>query len=139
VETCAALRDAGFLLVCVTNQPDVARGLLSQEALDAIHDRLRDLLPLDEILFCPHDDPDGCTCRKPLPGMLFDAAHRLEIDLGASVIVGDTWRDIGAGKTAGCATVFLDRGYSQRVPEQPDVTVRDLHEATAWILERARL
>lgn len=137
-EACTALRAAGFVLVCVTNQPDVARGLLERDALEAIHDRLRELLPLDEIVTCPHDDPDGCTCRKPLPGMLLAAALRLDIELGASFMVGDTWRDVAAGKAAGCRTVFLDRGYSDTVSEHPDATVRDLGEAAAWILERGR-
>lgn len=135
-DACRALRAAGFLLVVVTNQPEIARGTLTRAAVDRIHERLRSLLPLDEVLVCPHDDPDACDCRKPLPGMLLDASSRLGIDLARSFLVGDRWRDVEAGKRAGCTTVFLDREYSEPVPERPDVTVRDLGEASAWILAR---
>jgi D-glycero-D-manno-heptose 1,7-bisphosphate phosphatase len=135
-DACRALRAAGFVLVCVTNQPDVARGTLTRAAVDRIHERLLEILPLDEIVVCPHDDSDGCKCRKPQPGMLLDAASRLGIDLETSFMVGDRWRDIEAGRRAGCTTVFLDREYSEAVPEHPDVAVRDLGGARAWILAR---
>ena len=135
-DACASLRAAGFLLVGVTNQPEVARGTLTRAAVDRIHERLLEILPLHEILVCPHDDPDDCECRKPQPGMLLDAASRLGIDLEASFMVGDRWRDIEAGRRAGCRTVFLNHEYSESVPEHPDVAVRDLGEATAWILAR---
>jgi D-glycero-D-manno-heptose 1,7-bisphosphate phosphatase len=137
-EACVALREAGFVLVGVTNQPDVARGLLEPAALDAIHERLLGLLPLEEIAACPHDDADACTCRKPEPGLLVDAATRLDLDLGASYMVGDRWRDVKAGRRAGCTTVFVDREYSEPLPENADMTVRDITEAAAWILERRR-
>lgn len=135
-EACRVLRARGFLLVVVTNQPDVARGMQTAAALDRIHGRLRDLLPLDEIVVCPHDDSDGCTCRKPQPGMLLAAAERLGIDLDASFMIGDRWRDIVAGRRATCTTVFLNREYSEAMVDRPDVTVRDVGEATAWILGR---
>lgn len=137
VDACRALLAAGFLLVVVTNQPEIARGTQTRASVDAIHARLRDALPLDEIVVCPHDYGDRCVCRKPLPGMLLDAAARLGIDLGASYLVGDRWRDVEAGDRAGCTTVFLDRKYSEAVPHQPDTTVRTLGEATAWILARS--
>lgn len=137
-EACAALRDAGFLLVAVTNQPEVARGTLSREALDEMHARLAELLPLDEIRVCPHDDADNCACRKPKPGMLIDAARDHGIALGRSFIVGDRWRDVGAGRSAGCTCVFLDRKYSESMSVAPDVAVRDLGAAVAWILARSR-
>jgi len=133
-EACAALRDAGFLLVVVTNQPEVARGTVSRAAVDEIHARLFELLPLDDIRVCPHDDADGCACRKPKPGMLLDAAREHRIALERSFLVGDRWRDVGAGRSAGCTCVFLDREYSERMPERPDVTVWDLDDAVAWIL-----
>lgn len=137
-DACRALRAAGFRLVVVTNQPDVARGTLAAAALERIHERLGELIQLDEIVICPHDDGDGCTCRKPLPGMLVDAAARLGIDLSASYMIGDRWRDVEAGRRAGCATVFLSRGYSEPMPENPDATVRELGEAVAWIAARER-
>ena len=135
-DACAALREAGFPLVVVTNQPEIARGTQTRAGVDRIHARLRELLPLDEIVVCPHDDADDCPCRKPKPGMLLDAAERHGLELAASFLVGDRWRDIEAGRRAGCRTVFLARGYSEPVPERPDATVRNLAEATAWILEQ---
>lgn len=138
-DACRALSDAGFLLVVVTNQPEIARGTLTRAAVDLIHERLLDVLPLDEIVVCPHDDVDGCECRKPLSGMLVDAASRLRLDLEASFMVGDRWRDVEAGRRAGCTTVLLSREYSDRVPDRPDVSVRDLGEAAAWILSRGGL
>ena len=135
-ESCAALHDAGFLLVMVTNQPEIPRGNVSREAVDAMHERLGELLPLDDMRICPHDDADDCACRKPRPGMLLDAARELDIDLHRSFLVGDRWKDIEAGQRAGCTTVFLDRQYSEPMAVRPDATVRDLGEATAWILER---
>lgn len=136
-EACAALHDAGFLLVAVTNQPEIARGSLSWEAVGAIHARLVELLPLDDVRVCPHDDADGCACRKPGPGMLVEAAREHGIALERSFMVGDRWKDIGAGRNAGSTCVFLDRKYSESMPVRPDVTVRDLGEAVAWILARS--
>jgi D-glycero-D-manno-heptose 1,7-bisphosphate phosphatase len=133
-EACNRLRTAGFELVVVTNQPDIARGVQTQETVWRINDALLVALPLDEVVVCPHDDADGCACRKPKPGMLVDAAQRRGIDLNASFMVGDRWRDVEAGVRAGCTTVFLDRGYHER-SVQPDVSVSDLGEAAVWILE----
>jgi D-glycero-D-manno-heptose 1,7-bisphosphate phosphatase len=133
-DACRALRKAGFLLVVVTNQPEIARGTVTRAAVNEIHERLLEALPLDEVVVCPHDDDDDCPCRKPRPGMLVDAASRLGIDLEASFMVGDRWRDVAAGRRAGCATVFLEREYSEPVPEPADVTVRDIGDAAAWIL-----
>ena len=136
-EACTELRDAGFALIVVTNQPEIARGTLTRQAVDAINGELAATLPLAEIVVCPHDDADECDCRKPKPGMLLDSAHRHEIDLGRSYLVGDRWRDIGSGLAAGLRTVFVDRGYDERRPEAPDAIVSDLTGATAWILADA--
>ena len=100
-----------------------------------MNDALLEALPLDEVVVCPHDDGDDCKCRKPKPGMLVEAARRRSTDLSASFMVGDRWRDVEAGKSAGCRTVFIDRGYPERRPDGQDQTVRDLAEAAAWILK----
>jgi D-glycero-D-manno-heptose 1,7-bisphosphate phosphatase len=131
---CRQLRKASLLLIVVTNQPDIARGRQSREVVDAMHATLTRELSLDAIYVCPHDDADACSCRKPKPGMLLDAARTLAIDLGRSVMVGDRWRDIEAGQRAGCATVLVDRGYDERAANRPDVTVSSLAEAVPWIL-----
>ncbi|HSN24828.1 MAG TPA: HAD family hydrolase [Kofleriaceae bacterium] len=132
------LRAAGFQLVVVTNQPDVRRGTQSREAVEAIHDKLRAELPLDAIYCCFHDDEDHCACRKPAPGLLLDAARDRALDLPASFMVGDRWRDTDAGAAAGCRTVFVDHGYSERRPASFDHRVTSLPEAAAWILRGAQ-
>lgn len=131
----ARLRAAGFLLVVVTNQPDVARGEQRREVIDAMHERLQRELPLDAIEAC-YEDGDDAPRRKPNPGMLLDAAARLDIDLGRSFLVGDRWRDVEAGKRAGCTTLFVDRGYSEALRSTPDIIVPDLSVAADWILVR---
>jgi D-sedoheptulose 7-phosphate isomerase len=133
-----ALRDLkahGYRLLVVTNQPDVGRGKQSRQALDAIHQSLLASLPLDDILVCVHTDQDKCDCRKPLPGMLLEAARQHHIDLSASFMVGDRWRDIEAGYNAGCKTILIDYGYSERPPDRvPDLRVGSLREAADWII-----
>jgi D-glycero-D-manno-heptose 1,7-bisphosphate phosphatase len=134
----ARLRAAGFRLVVVTNQPDVARGTQRREVIDGMHRRLAAELPIDEFRVCDHDDRDECACRKPKAGMLEAAARDAEISLADSFMVGDRWRDVEAGRRAGCATVFIDWGYDERRPEDPDAVVGSLTEAADWILSRAR-
>ncbi len=104
------LRARGFSTFVVTNQPDVARGLLSDATLGSMHGRLRSEVELDDVAVCPHDDADHCLCRKPQPGMLIELAERWHVDLGASYMVGDSWRDVEAGRRAGCRTVLLGAG-----------------------------
>ena len=131
---CRRLGGAGLMLIVVTNQPDIARGTQTEAEVDAINRRLAELLPLDEIRVCPHDDADRCACRKPAPGMLVEAARTHGIELERSVMVGDRWRDVEAGRRAGCKTVFVDRGYDEKRPRDPDLTVEDLPGAVPWIL-----
>jgi transaldolase len=131
-EALRRLKDAGFALVVVTNQPDVSRGLQSREAVEAINAVLADVLALDEIRVCYHDDRDGCDCRKPGPALLTQAPR---YDLSRSVIVGDRWRDIEAGRRAGVAmTIFVDYGYDEPLRSEPDVRVGSLLEAVSSIL-----
>jgi len=109
-EALAALQAAGFLLLGVTNQPDVARGTQRREVVEAINAALLATLPLAEILVCYHDDGDGCACRKPQPGLLLQAATRYCLTLPASFMIGDRWRDVEVGRRVGCRTVWLDYG-----------------------------
>jgi D-glycero-D-manno-heptose 1,7-bisphosphate phosphatase len=137
-EACAALREVGFVLVVVTNQPDVARGSQTLAGVEQINERLREQVLVDEIVVCPHDDADECACRKPRPGMLIEAARRRKLDLARSFMVGDRWRDIAAGRSAGCTVVFVERGYAEPLPEpDADANVPDLPVAVEWILSRA--
>ena len=133
VEACHRLRQLGFALVVVTNQPDIARGKQTRDEIDRMHDALRARLPLDDIVVCPHDDIDDCPCRKPRPGMILAAAARLQIDLAESVCVGDRWRDIESAKRAGVMAIFVDRGYSERRPTNADAVVASLPAAVEVI------
>ena len=133
VEACHRLRHLGFALVVVTNQPDIARGKQTRDEVDWMHDVLRRRLPLDEIVICVHDDIDDCQCRKPRPGMILDAAARLDLHLAGSFCVGDRWRDVEAGKRAGVMTIFVDRGYGERHPTDPDAVVANLPDAVKII------
>lgn len=137
-EALAELARAGYALVVVTNQPDVARGTQTRAAVDAIHTRLRGDLPLDAVYCCFHDDADHCACRKPAPGLLLAAARDLDLDLTHSFMVGDRWRDTEAGAAAGCRTIFVDYGYAERQPSSVDRRVTSLAEAATWILAGAR-
>ena len=131
---CNSLRDAGVAMLVVTNQPDIARGTRDRGAVDAINEELRQRLRLDDVLVCPHDDGDGCGCRKPRPGLLMDAGARWHIGLGCSVMVGDRWRDIEAGRAAGCRTVLVARDYRERPAVGADLVVHSLEDAVPWIV-----
>jgi D-glycero-D-manno-heptose 1,7-bisphosphate phosphatase len=135
-EALAALKAAGYCLVVVTNQPDVARGTTPRVIADTINERLKAVLPLDAILMCAHDDADRCECRKPQPGLLRRATRELGIDLAASYMVGDRWRDVEAGRRAGCATFFIDRDYDEPAPQYSDFRVSSLAEAALIILQK---
>jgi D-glycero-D-manno-heptose 1,7-bisphosphate phosphatase len=125
-DACARLKQSGFLLIVVTNQPDIARGTAAKGEVEAINAELQARLFLDEVCVCPHDDADNCACRKPKPGFLLDAAHRWNIDLAKSFMIGDRWRDVEAGRAAGCRTIFLDYGYAERRPDAPDIVAPSL-------------
>lgn len=152
------LKAAGAAVAVVTNQSVVARGLIDERGLERVHERLRELLAaegaaVDMILYCPHhpethhpeaNDPRyrrDCSCRKPKPGLLLEAAASAGLSPAACYMVGDSTRDIAAGIAAGCrATVLLETGFAGKDGECPDaasdVTVADLAAAADWILER---
>jgi D-glycero-D-manno-heptose 1,7-bisphosphate phosphatase len=134
VEAAQALRAAGFTLVVATNQPDVAAGRQRREVVEAMHERIRALMPLDAIKVCYHADGDGCTCRKPKPGMLLEAAAEYSVDLARSFMVGDRWRDVSAGCAAGCRTILIGDGYGETFPDPPDASAASLREAAELIL-----
>ena len=134
VEALAKLHNANYLLIVVTNQPDVARGTAMRVDIERINGFLASQLPLDEFKTCYHDDSDGCCCRKPLPGALIEASIKHQIDLSKSFMVGDRWRDISAGKSAGCTTIFIDYCYKEQEPCEPDFVVDSLLEAGNIIL-----
>ncbi len=135
-EALGRLRKAGFRLIVVTNQPDVARGTKSRAQIEEVHARLGKELGLNDFRTCFHDDKDECPCRKPAPGLLVSAAADLAIDLSRSYMVGDRWRDAEAGQRAGCTSIFVESGYRERSPAEPFIRVTSLAEAADWILAR---
>jgi D-glycero-D-manno-heptose 1,7-bisphosphate phosphatase len=130
-----ALRAAGYCLVVVTNQPDIARGTVPRTVVDSMNDWLKSVLPLDAVLTCAHDDADQCQCRKPLPGLITQAARELGLECTASYMIGDRWRDIEAGRRAGCKTFFIDCGYDEQAPQSYDFRVSSLPDAARIILQ----
>jgi D-glycero-D-manno-heptose 1,7-bisphosphate phosphatase len=140
-DACARLAAAGYVLVVVTNQPDVGRGTQTEAAVAAMHTKLRQLIPQIariEVCYAPGTAhaPDVPTDRrrKPEPGMLHDAARDLDLDLSRSWLIGDRWRDIDCGQRAGVRTVFIDFGYTEDLRATPDYTVRSMAEAADVIL-----
>jgi len=131
------LRKAGFKLFIITNQPDIARGLLSRQTLEQMNQRLIAQLPIEAVTVCPHDDSDECPCRKPRPGMLERLAAGTHVELGESFLVGDTWRDVRAARAAGCVAIILDRNYNRG--DDADYRVGNLTEAAQLILESVNL
>lgn len=134
VDACRRLRQADFLLIVVTNQPDINRGATTRETVDAINERLRSQVPVDAVRVCPHDDVDRCNCRKPRPGLLTQAADEFGIDLPSSFMVGDRWRDVEAGKAAGCRTVWIRNDYPEASGQSADHIAKSLIEACDFIL-----
>jgi D-glycero-D-manno-heptose 1,7-bisphosphate phosphatase len=138
---CARLKAANFLLVVITNQPDVGRGTQSRKAVDAMNLKMRSALPLlDRIEVCYHGGEDygqPCACRKPRPGLILRAAAELNIDPKRSYVVGDRWRDIGCARAAGCRAILIERGYNERLREAPDFTVANFNEAVNVVLRDA--
>lgn len=130
------LKAAGYLLICVTNQPEVARGKQTKQMVDALNAKVQHALPLDEISVCWHDDPDNCDCRKPKSGLLLQAAQKHNIDLAASFMIGDRWRDVAAGHGAGCKTILIEHNYAEewKAPP-PDHVAATLTDAAQWILK----
>lgn len=129
------LRAAGFLCIVFTNQPELANGLLQRADLDEMHRRMLAVLPLDGVLVCPHDRSEGCRCHKPATGLLEDAAARWNVDLEASYAIGDRWRDIGAGRAAGCYAILIERPYSGDC--DPHLRVETLEQAVDAVLRHA--
>jgi len=135
---CARLKAANFLLVVITNQPDVGRGTQNREAVEAMNLKMQSALPvLDRIEVCYHGGErygQPCDCRKPRPGLIFRAAAELNIDPKKSYVVGDRWRDVDCARAAACRAIFIQRGYKETLREAPDFTVANFDEAVTAIL-----
>jgi len=128
-----SLKKKGYKVFIVTNQPDVSRGKIKKEIVIEMHKYLLSRVKPDDIFVCYHDDHDYCKCRKPKPGLLLDAAKKWNIDLKNSYIIGDRWKDIQAGKYAGCKTIFIDLNYRETKPKNPDFITDSLLNAVHFI------
>jgi len=136
VDSVKRLKNSGFIVVVVTNQPDIGNELVSRSVVDSMNDRLQSRTAVDYIEMCPHRQDEACSCRKPKPGMLIKASQRHDIDLKRSFIVGDRASDIAAGEAVGCQTVFIDRRYNECPPRAPGAIVRSLPAAVDFILHQ---
>ena len=153
-EAIKMLKESGFLVIAITNQPVVARNMCSESDLAAIHERLKSMLAekdarLDAIYSCPHHPDKGypeenteykidCGCRKPKTGMITRAAKDFSIDPRKSFMVGDTTRDIQTGKNAGCRTILVRTGFAGRdgkFDTRPDYVCENLLEAAKLIIK----
>jgi len=139
------LRAAGYVLVLVTNQSGVGRGLMPQAALDEIHARMQEALgaaKFDAVYFCPHHPDAGCPCRKPSPWMIRKAAEEHGLELARSFLIGDSGRDVAMGRAAGCRTILCRANLPPRVEElkpehRPDRMCASLSAAVDWVLRGA--
>jgi len=136
-ESLAKLRTAGFVLVVVTNQPDVARGKQTRTAVEAINAKMQSELPLLDVFACYHDSGDKCHCRKPKPGLLHDAAAKHDLDIETAFLIGDRWSDIVAAHAAGCQAVLIETPFSNAERCRADHTATNITSATEWILATA--
>ena len=136
IEAVERLKQAGYLVIVVTNQPDVGNGKVRKEVVEQMHKKLSELTQIDDICVCYHSQNEGCDCRKPNPGMLLQSAKNFVIDLSASFIVGDRNSDIEAGKVAGCTTIFIDRQYDEPKPTTPDAICGSLVDAVNIVLNQ---
>jgi D-glycero-D-manno-heptose 1,7-bisphosphate phosphatase len=122
------LKELGYLLIVVTNQPDVARRTTTLKKVDEINNYLLKNLKIDDIFCCFHDSNDNCDCRKPKPGMIYTAEKKWNIDLSQSYIIGDRWKDIETGKNSGIKTILIDFDYNEKYVE-PNYTCSNFQEA----------
>lgn len=132
-EAVIRLKAASLYVFVITNQPDIARSKLNPIVLEQISNTIRQSLLIDDILVCPHDDSDNCACRKPRPGMLISLAAQSQIDLPSSFVIGDSWKDMAAGKSAGCQTILIDRQYNAGT--EADFKAANVLDATDIILK----
>ncbi len=141
-EALQLLQDAGFVLIIITNQSGIQRGILSEDDLTAIHQSLRERLDpvfISGIYHCPHGPDDSCDCRKPKPGMLLTAVQEHEIDLKASFLIGDRWSDISCGNIVEATTYLVLTGKNTeydplKFEVEPDFVSNNLKDATDSIL-----
>ena len=130
------LKNNGFKVFVITNQPDIGNKLLKKKTLNEMHSLLKTKVSIDKIYYCPHTRSDRCKCRKPKPGMIIKASNDSNIYLKESYMVGDRKIDIDAGLKAGCKTIFVNNNYYEKKPTKQEKTVKSLHAAVRYILKK---
>jgi len=130
------LKEAGLILLATTNQPGLSRGYQLRSELDRMHQKLRKELPLDDILVCPHDESDGCPCRKPKPGLFQEAAYKYHLHLDHSYVISNKWQDADAARLAGCTSLMLQSPWLRTVHR--DFVLPDLAAITEKVLQLQR-
>ena len=130
------LREAGYLVIVVTNQPDINNGLIARETVNEMHIQLKSKTLVNDILLCPHSREENCDCRKPKAGMLIEAAKKYNINLKKSFMIGDRASDIAAGLEAGCRTIFINRKYNETAPVTQEITFLSIKSATNYIIKQ---
>jgi D-glycero-D-manno-heptose 1,7-bisphosphate phosphatase len=128
------LKHSGYRLIVITNQPDVSRGLTTIEKVNEINNSIIQLLNVDEIMCCFHDDNENCECRKPKPGMILEAVKKWNIDLSVSYLIGDRWRDIQTAKNIGLTSILIKYDYDEK-KINADFECNNLEEAANYILK----
>lgn len=149
LEAIATLNRAGFRVLVATNQSGVARGYYDVEMLDQIHEKMmRELAAvggyIEEIFFCPHHPDDGCSCRKPMPGMLHDIQNKYGLSLSDIYFVGDSLADMGAAESAHCKPILVMTGNGKKTLASNAALATvphfaDLHEVVEYVLAEARI
>ncbi len=129
----AKAKAAGLVIIATTNQPGLSRGYQSRRELDRMHDVMRRLLPLDDILVCPHDENDRCPCRKPKSGLLIEAGFTWHLDLDRSFVVSDKWQDAEAARAAGCLSLLIQSPWIGKVHR--DLVLPNLEAAVEKVLQ----
>jgi histidinol-phosphate phosphatase family protein len=144
-ETLSALKDAGYKLIVISNQPGISLGLFTCEALEKVSSTINELLKpyhvvIDGFFYCPHLPSDYCDCRKPAAALIFKAAREMKIDLSSSWMVGDILNDIEAGKRSGCKTILLDNGgeteWVLNTLRTPDHLIKQFDEIHSIVLSK---
>ena len=147
IEALRRLTAAGFRIIVITNQSAVPRKLISPAELDHIHSKMKAVVEsgggkIWDVFFCPHMPEDGCDCRKPLSGLIFEAQKKYQIDLAASAMIGDSARDIECAHNAGCGiSILVKTGNYQKAKSRlaganlrADYVAADLNDAAEWLI-----
>ena len=133
------LKESGFLVIIVTNQPDVGKKIVKKEIVEQMHKIITKKFNVDDIEVCYHTQKDNCKRRKPKPGMILDSQKKWKIDLQKSYLVGDRKGDIDAAKSVGVSSIFIDHNYTENKPIDFIYKTDNLMSAVEFIVNSSRI